>query len=271
MESVGRVEVINRYPVKSLLGEQLGEAELSPLGIAGDRRLALRDLTTGKILSAKVPKLGIPLLTCRASTDPSGAVRVTVGSHTYDVGDAALDAALRSLLGRDVRVEGTAADTDVYASEWPAIEGLALSGVDLDFPIAMSTGKGAFVDLAALHVVTTSSMQHLATLAPDVRIAVDRFRPSFVIESDGDGFVENGWPGKQATVGSAVIEFTEVSPRCVMTTLPQGDLAREPGVLQAMATHNRREVGGFGNFACLGVYAEVVTPGTVRVGDEISF
>ena len=82
-------------------------------------------------------------------------------------------------------------------------------------------------------------------------------------------FVENTWKGATATLGSATITFGEASPRCVMTTLAQPGLDDDKNVLRTLATHNKRDFAGMGNFACLGVYATVTTPGTVNVGDTL--
>ena len=157
-------------------------------------------------------------------------------------------------LGSRVHLESTVAGDETYESYWPEIEGLALSDVTVDFPIAMSTAKGTFVDLAALHVITSSSVRHLARLAPQSEITTARFRPSMVfdLDADIDGFVENSWAERTARVGESRWQFGPASPRCVMTTLAQQGLPDDRGVLQAIATHNRLEMPGFGNFACLG-------------------
>jgi MOSC domain-containing protein YiiM len=55
-----------------------------------------------------------------------------------------------------------------------------------------------------------------------------------------------------------------------MTTLGQADLSRDPEVLRTLARANRRPLGEFGLFAAAGAYAEVVAPGTVRVGDSVA-
>ena len=53
-----------------------------------------------------------------------------------------------------------------------------------------------------------------------------------------------------------------------MTTLPQGDLGVHREILQALAEYARHDTG-MGVFACLGTYAEVTNPGTVRLGDRV--
>src|SRR5687768_6421398 len=182
MISNGSIASINRYPVKSMGGEAVDAAGLGPLGIAGDRRLALRDVETGKVISAKQPRDGRKLLACSARTGVDGAVVVTVDGIDLPATDTAeVDERLSSLLGRPVRLDSAPQAEDVYESYWPEIEGAALSDVTIDIPISLSTGAGTFVDLAALHIVTTASLARLAELAPDSRIQVDRFRPSLVI------------------------------------------------------------------------------------------
>ncbi|MBK5287647.1 MAG: MOSC domain-containing protein, partial [Acidimicrobiia bacterium] len=78
------------------------------------------------------------------------------------------------------------------------------------------------------------------------------------------------WVGRELSIGDdVVIRISDNATRCVMTTLAQGELQRDRGVLQALATNNQQEFGGLGTSACLGVYAEVVTPGSVRRGDGV--
>jgi MOSC domain-containing protein len=57
--------------------------------------------------------------------------------------------------------------------------------------------------------------------------------------------------------------------RCIMTTLAQGDLPRDSGVLRTVARHNRVEIPGLGTWSCVGAYATVTTPGRVQLGDEV--
>jgi uncharacterized protein len=279
MSLVGTIQEIRRYPVKSMQGESLTSAGLTELGIHGDRAYAVRDLETNKILSAKVPKVGAVLLTCRAQTvqtsgSDSSKVIVTVNGSEYDVNDPNLNVVLGDMLGRTVRVERATTADEIYESYWPAMEGVALSDVTIDLPIAMSTPKGTFSDLAALHLLSLNSVEHLRSLNSDLELSVERFRPSIVVNTGSvagsvTGFAEKQWVDKPATVGGATIQFGAESPRCVMTTLAQGDLPRQPSVLQTIANNNRVEFGGFGNFACLGIYAEVSMSGLITVGDEL--
>lgn len=123
---------------------------------------------------------------------------------------------------------------------------------------------GTFFDLAVMHVLTTATIERLRTLYPEGRFEVRRFRPNIVVSTgpDQQGFVENDWIGQTIAVGDEVrLRITGPCPRCVMTTLPQGDLPKDPGILRAAAQHNEANVG---------VYADVVAGGTTRRGDSVT-
>jgi uncharacterized protein YcbX len=94
---------------------------------------------------------------------------------------------------------------------------------------------------------------------------------NLIVEADADGFVENDWIGHTLAVGGGVrLPVTVADPRCVMITLPQGDLPRDPGILRAAAQHNRVEIPGSGPYPCVGVYATVAAGGSVRRGDQVA-
>jgi uncharacterized protein YcbX len=80
--------------------------------------------------------------------------------------------------------------------------------------------------------------------------------------AEDQGFVENGWVGRTMAIGGDVrLAITEPCPRCVMITLAQGDLPKDSGILRTAAQHNGVNVG---------VYASVLSGGTIRRGDAIS-
>jgi uncharacterized protein YcbX len=119
-------------------------------------------------------------------------------------------------------------------------------------------------------VITSSTLEELEHLQPETRFDVRRFRMNVVVNTDGQGFVENDWLEKALTVGeNVVLGVAMPDPRCVMTTLAQDDLAEDAGVLRTLVKHNRLPVAGAGAFPCAGVYAAVVAHGNVNVGDEI--
>jgi uncharacterized protein YcbX len=76
-----------------------------------------------------------------------------------------------------------------------------------------------------------------------------------------DGFVENAWLGRIVAIGESVRLSVDLNcARCVMTTLAQGNLPKDPGILRTAAQHNQVNVG---------VYASVLQGGKIRRGDSI--
>ena len=65
--TVGAVAALWRFPVKSMRGERLEQAQLTELGLMGDRAYALIDADTGKVVSAKSVRLFPDLFSCRAA------------------------------------------------------------------------------------------------------------------------------------------------------------------------------------------------------------
>ena len=78
---LGRVVALWRYPVKSMQGEALNRALLDERGILGDRALALLDVETGKVASAKSPRMWPNLLDFHATF---GAIDVEFDSGLGD-------------------------------------------------------------------------------------------------------------------------------------------------------------------------------------------
>ncbi len=277
--TVGAVVGLWRYPVKSMLGEELNATEVTGRGLLGDRAFALIDASDGKVASAKHPRKWAALFDCRATfvEPPRGGeqpppVRIILPDGTTvtsEQGD--LDRVISGVLGREVTletaergqrevVETTAPNPWRPSLEeyWPDIEGLAYSEAVTDEAMP----EGTFFDLARIHLLTTATIDRLRALYPQGRFEVRRFRPNVVVETTEEGFAENAWVGRTLAIGDRVrLNVSEPCPRCVMTTLAQGDLPKDPGILRTAAQHNGVNVG---------VYAEVVQGGTIRRGDLIT-
>jgi uncharacterized protein YcbX len=113
---------------------------------------------------------------------------------------------------------------------------------------------GTFFDCATVHLLTAATLDRLGGLYPQGRFEARRFRPNVVVATpDADGFVENDWIGRTLAIGDEVrLRVTAPCARCVMTTLAQGDLPKDPGILRTAAQHTQAHVG---------VYAEVLAGG----------
>lgn len=274
MTTIGTVASLHRFPVKSMQGDAPTAVEVDENGIVGDRTWALRDTETGKLISAKRPRLWRAMLDCSATGVGDDVVVTVPSGESFGISDPALPLALEALFGRTVAVEASSGPMQgTYESDWPEIDGISLAG-ELEFPTNL-TGEGtSFVDLGILHLLTTTSLATIAATDDELVVDPARFRPSILLDTPGlDGFPENEWAGRTLTIGTdddaVSITVGEPAPRCIMTTVAQGDLPRQPGVLQAIAAENRL-TNDLGTFACLGSYATVATGGTIHAGAPVT-
>ena len=260
---LGTVAAIWRYPVKSMAGEALDVVDISSAGLLGDRGRALREVATGAIVCAKNPRKWGTLLDCRATYPvPPNAARplppvvVTLPDGTSISSDSP-DASQRlsRYFGREVTLHDAPAEGQQIEMMLPDDPHEQV----LEVPIP----PVGFFDLAAVNLLTTASIQALAAAAPASRFDIRRFRPNLVIETPAGriGFVENDWINRTLRIGDEV-ELAIFRPcgRCIMTTVPQGDLPKDAGVLRVAAEQNDANVG---------VYATVVTPGRVKRGARV--
>jgi uncharacterized protein len=275
---LGTVAALRRYPVKSMLGEDVDAGEVTFTGLAGDRRLAVVSRRTGKIASAKLPRLWRGLLTLSAAmhgTATDGTVRITLpeGKTVWST-DADVDAILSGLLGEPVTL--TATPPPGAALDRAVPDAVLRDGVDAQVPAElMEIGgggpPGTFVDFAPLHLLTTATLGRIAELSPHGRADLERYRPNVVIRTAAPGFTENDWLERNIRIGDGlVVRVIARTPRCAVPTLAHGALPRDPEALRVLTCHNRVEpAGSLDPEPCAGVYAEVLRPGRVRPGDTV--
>ena len=264
----GKIVSIWRYPVKSMLGEELNSSYITERGLVGDRAYALVDKETGKVVSAKNPRKWEKLFDFRsvfmdipevAENIPPVRITLPNGKQIVSNQDEDIDYTLSKALGRDVRLMRANLDNPSYEEYWPNIDGLARRDKVTDETMPSRT----FFDIAVIHILTTSTINRLRELYPEGRFEVRRFRPNIVVESTSEekDFIENLWIGKKIRIGKdIVLSVNGPCTRCVMITLPQGDLPRDLGILRTVARYNQVNVG---------VYASVLQGGTIHRGDLV--
>jgi len=264
MGIVGTVQSCRRYPVKSLQGLVVDALDLGPDAISGDRRYALVETDGAHVLSAKRRS---ELLQATADDE-----RITLPDGTViGLDDPEASARLSAWLDRAVELR--------------SVEALAAAGVPAGLSYEMTfdppddgaeyfeipVPEGTFLDLAAVHLVTTATLAGCAAARPDLDWDVRRFRPNLVLDVPGEVFVEDDWTGRQLQLGAEVVlEVMGPTVRCAMPLRAQpaaagaGPLERQPELFRAMGELHE----AFPNH--LGAYASVVRPGRVAVGDEIT-
>ncbi len=264
---VGSVVSLWRYPVKSMMGEELNAADVTERGLLGDRAFALMDPVTGKVASAKNPRKWGKLFDFRAAYiepprlgEQMPPVRVTLpDSTTVTSAQRDFNDILSNVLGREVTLGSPAPKAPSLEEYWPDMEGLVHRETITDEAMP----PGTFFDFAVIHVLTTATLERLRELYPQGRFEARRFRPNVVVEvpSGETDFVEDAWIGHTLIIGDDVcLSITGSCPRCVMTTLPQGNLPRDLGILRTAAQHNQVNVG---------VYAAVLRGGMIHHGDPV--
>jgi uncharacterized protein len=266
-KSTGKVVSIWRYPVKSMMGEELNSSYVTERGLIGDRVYAIIDHQTGKVASAKNPTKWGKLFDFRAAFIDSPQtvenippVRITLPDGTPIFSDhGEINRSLSKVLGRDVSVMMASLEKPSYEEYWPDIEGLAQREIVTDEAMPPQT----FFDVAVIHLLTTSTINRLRQLYPEGRFEIRRFRPNIVVESSSEekDFIENSWVDMKLTIGEDIV-LKVIGPctRCVMITLPQGDLPKDLGILRTVAKYNQVHAG---------VYASVHRGGTIRRGDIV--
>lgn len=270
------VSTLWRYPVKSMMGEELNGANITLGGLLGDRSYALIDTQTNKVVSAKNPKKWPNFFSFRAAyTAPlefntTQPVWITLPDGRVLHSDQAdLNQQLSDFLGSPVKFATQAPEAAALEQYWPEYEGE--SNEISNEAVAGDAPQGSFFDYAALHLITTSSLEALQKIYPEGRFEVRRFRPNITIDTSGlTGFVENDWVGKTIKIGDSLrLQISDPCPRCVMPTLAQGDLPADSGILKAVA-QNRPLVPFAGKeLPSVGVYAKVIQAGWVKRGDTI--
>jgi uncharacterized protein YcbX len=259
------VATLFRYPVKSMMGEEINSTALTRRGLYGDRAYAVLDVETGKVASAKNPRKWPTMFRFRAAfTEPLDSrsslppVRIMMPhGETITSDDDEIDKTLSRAFDREVVLKSVVPIGAQLEEYWPEVEGLAQQDVVTDESMPPET----FFDLATVHLLTTSTLDRLRELNPQSRFEPRRFRPNIIVRTDETGFAENEWIGRTLRIGERVrLKITGPCGRCVMTTLAQGDLPSDNDILRSAVKYNEARVG---------IYADVLEAGTVRSGDAI--
>lgn len=283
-----RIAELYRYPVKSMGGERLDRAALTDTGIPGDRAWALKDERRGELTGAKkLPAL--MSMSARFVREPSAAERspgveisAADGARTASA-DPDRDRHLSGWLNHPVslwpllpaqddahyRRGPLDADTDIESmlrELFARTTDEPLPDVTV-FPPILATHHsppGTYFDAFPLLILSRNALSGMQRLAQasgiEALFDVRRFRPNLLLDAPGDGFIEDAFCGRELRIGSARVKVEMRCPRCIMTTHAVEELPRDPKIMRALVQQH----GGD-----LGVYASVVEPGVVSVGDRI--
>src|SRR5262245_6356254 len=222
-------------------GEMLSQSLIGAAGVPGDREYGVVDPEIGQVVSAAEGKRrwrGLVTLSARLLGEPAPGTRppveiMTPAGEKLSGGQPDIDSRLAAILERPVHLAHRA-----------------------------SENKHSSYTHAPLHILTTASLAAFKAQHAAGEFAPARFRPNIVIDTgSAGGFLEQGWMERHLQIGdTARIAVTDNCTRCVMTTLPQGDLPFDPAILHTVTATNRTWAG---------VYAGVQLPGTIAIGDPV--
>ena len=247
------IRSIYRYPVKGLSPEPLQRVTLTPRQtVPGDRLYAIENGPSGFDAAAPryQPKLRY-LMLMRNERLAMLRTRFDDDSHTliieYDGGEAARG---------DLRTADGRAAIERFFSSFSADE---LRGP----PKVLHAPGFSFSDVAA-KVVSIINLASVADLENDVGAPIDplRFRANVYV---------TGWPawqefdmvGRKISIGNGVqAKMTKRIVRCAATNVDPATGIRDLAIPDTL-------MKTFGHADC-GVYAEVVTPGEIAIGDRLS-
>ncbi len=258
MHTIGTVDSLWRYPVKSMRGEELTEAFIGFSGVYGDRLFAFHSSTAPK---------AFPYLTAR---EQRALLRYRPRFRHADKAARPLNLDEAERLGSGV--------TPVYARlaeltvdvETPTGHTLAIDDPALVRLLAEDLPGGPTLSLVASERAQTDcrpvsllSLQSVRRLGEELGRAVDtrRFRENIYLDLPAGAFSEDALIGQTLLLGPKVkLSILQPDARCVMITLDPDSAAPAPDVLRHVA---RTRSGKFG------VYAAVLVEGMVRKGDPV--
>ena len=234
-QPIGRIAALNRYPVKSMAGVSLEEAQLGWHGLAGDRRFAFRRLTD---------RSGFPWLT--ASKFPRLILYRPFGSD--GASPEPLPTHVRTPDGRELELGSDELRAEIAEQ----------SRFDVEL---MKLKQGIFDD-APVSLITAATAQGVCVGA-GVESDARRFRPNIVIETDASQpFGEDAWVGGTIQFGDEgpAVSVTMRDTRCMMINLDPDSARQDASVLKTVVGMNATNAG---------VYGTVVRSGTLHVGQEV--
>jgi uncharacterized protein len=233
MHSAGVICQLGRYPVKSMRVEILPATMLTLQGVPEDRRYAFVQATSRSSFPWLTARELPELLCYRTSVEETDLpeVAVTVTTPSGEKWPIASDELRRAL---EVR-----------------------SGRDL---FLLRDYRGSY-DVAPISLISRQTIMRIAEES-QTREEPLRFRPNLLVDlKDGQPFDELNWVGRILRVGNvARIAITEADQRCMMINLDPANGKASPGILRCVVQQHAK---------CAGVYATVLTPGEVRVGDTV--
>ena len=281
--TVGLVDEIWRYPVKSMQGELLEHVPITERGLLGDRAFVLFDRESGTVATTKHPRQWGALLGCSAhyvALPQLGEVLPPIvitlpNGECVRSDDVDVNIRLSELFGREVALVTSVGEQPMREAERTpegASEGASTIRRER---FARRAPEGTFFDYGPLLMLSNGTLAAFQREHPSGSFDARRFRPNLLIDVGArSDCVEHGWVGRMLLVGETRMHVIDPCPRCVVTTLAQGDLPRDLGILRAVTSQDpvvsATQSPGSLVSAVAGVYVAARGSGILRRGDRIT-
>lgn len=259
MATIGTVESLWRYPVKSMRGETLAEVFIGFSGVYGDRCFAFKNSSGRK---------GFPYLSATAQEQmlryrpqfryPERAVKPPNLAEAMSISPGVNPA---NPDPNDLIVDVVTPSGAIVALDDPVLREMLCEGLRGENHLTLVRSDRALTDCRPVSLI---SLQTIQQVEAELGIPLDkrRFRSNVYFNlASGNGFAEDELVGRRLRIGSkAEIMLLERDPRCKMISLDPDTGEHNPEVLRKVAQAHS---------ACAGIYCAVLVEGIVTKGDQI--
>jgi len=260
MTTVGKVESVWRYPVKSMRGEELDELFVGFAGVYGDRLFAFESSANDK---------GFPFFTGR---DKRQMIRyrprfrhpekAACPANWNEAQKLSPNLTPISAGTADLMIDVETPDGETLAIDDPKLTEQLRANLDDKHALRLLRSDKAMTDCRPLSIFGVQTAKKLSQEA-DVPVDLRRFRANVYVDlaTNPDGFGEDAFVGKSLRIGpQVVVQVINRDGRCMMITLDPDTAEKSPQILKAVAQAHD---------GMAGVYAAVLAEGIIKPGDSV--
>lgn len=260
MQTIGTIESLWRYPVKSMAGERLAQVYMGFAGIYGDRCYAFKNSAARK---------GFPYL--NASAQPQMLryhpqfrfrARATMPPNWIEAMAIAPGANPTDADAETMALDVVTPDGTIFAIDDPALYELLVADLRGENQLTLVRSNRALTDCRPVSIV---SLQTMRQLGEEMGAALDprRFRANLYLDLTVDGgFAEDALVGHKLRIGAkAEVAVLERDPRCKILSLDPETGEHNPEIFRHVAQAHD---------ACAGIYCAVLVEGVLAEGDAVA-
>jgi len=262
-----RLAAIRVYPVKSLAGVDVRDAEVQPWGLRHDRRWLLLE-ADGTVLTAREEHT---MLGIAATPLAGGGIDLSCDGSTLRVEPPLEGELLPTTLSRLESVRSAGREADEWLSRMLR-RPVRLGWLDDPRRRTVSAAHGGragdylnLSDAGPLLLTSERSLEQLNAWIAEAQapMVMTRFRPNVVAAGSEEPFAEDTWT--HVDIGEVRFRVGERCDRCVLTTIDPDNLDAGKEPLRTLARHRRWD-----HKTWFGIRLIPTRTGTIRAGDSVA-